>query len=94
MKIAFEEHGRFTKELSRKLVNPSFVVAENDPGKVRHSRLIKTWNCHKAEIMATVFYLFLCFFSSDVRFSFGWFFVSLFFEGGTQVITQYRHASD
>ena len=40
--------------------------------------------------MATVFYLVLCFFSQEVNFDPGWLFVSFFFEGGTQVVTQYR----
>ena len=40
--------------------------------------------------MATVFYLVLVFFSNEVNCDPGWLVISFFFEGGTQVITQYR----
>jgi hypothetical protein len=43
--------------------------------------------------MATIFYLILVF-SGEVHFHFGWFIVSLFFDGGTRVITRYRYTSD
>jgi hypothetical protein len=44
--------------------------------------------------VATVFYLVLAFFSRDVDFSLIWFLVSLFFDGGKEVVTYYRYTTN
>lgn len=58
--------------------------------------MVGVWE-ERGETEATVgniFYLVLVFFSEDVHFSLFWFIVSLFFEGGNQVITRYRYTND
>jgi len=51
---------------------------------------VKLLNNKRRLIVATLFYIVLCVFSDEVHFDLVWFIVSLFFEGGTQVIQRYR----